>query len=129
MWNAKFGFNNKGFSLLEVFLALAICAGLLMSVVSVVNYHLKVISSWKQRDELQAMAGNIFELIKKNAAPYQGLLSEPFRDYSYEAQIVGAPYQGVKVLTMKISGSREEFILSEYVLVGAGSDVINEKKF
>jgi len=122
-------FNNNGFSLLEVFLALAIGAGLLMSVVSVVNTHLKVISSREQRDELQAMAGNVFELIKKKAVPYQGLLAEPFRDHAYETEIVSAPYQGVKVLTMKISGVKEEFILSEYVLAGAESDVLNEKKF
>ena len=75
------------------------------------------------------MAGNIFELLKNNAAPYQGLLAEPFHDYSYEAEIVGTPYQGVNTLTMKISGAKEEVILSEYVLVSVGSEGINENKF
>lgn len=108
--------NKKAFSLLEVLLALAICAGLLMAVVSVVNYHLKVVASWKQRDQLYTAAGNVFELIKKKSALYQGRLAEPFSDYSYQARIFDSSYQGVELLTMKISGPNEEFTLSEYVL-------------
>jgi general secretion pathway protein I len=120
--------NKKAFSLLEVLLALAICAGLLMSVVSVVNYHLKVVVSWKQRDQLYTVAGNVFELIKKKLAVYQGRLAEPFSDYSYQADISGSPYHGCELLTMKISGPKEEFVLSEYILSSVESDELNEKK-
>ncbi len=118
--------NKKAFSLLEVFLALAICAGLLMSVISVVNYHLKVLTGWKQRDQLYAAAGNVFEVIKKKSASYQGRLAEPFSDYSYQANIFDSPYRGVELLTMKISGPNEEFTFSEYVLVE--SDGLHEQK-
>lgn len=114
--------------MLEVLLALVICAGLLMAVVSAVNYHLKVVVSWKQRDQLYAAAGNVFELIKKKSEAYQGRLAEPFSDYSYQAEISGSPYRGCGLLTMKISGPNEEFILSEYVLDIVESDEVNEKE-
>jgi hypothetical protein len=120
--------NKKAFSLLEVFLALAICSGLLMSIVSVVNFHLKVVVSWKQRDQLYAEARNTFELIKNKSVSYQGRLAEPFSNYSYQAEISSSPYQGCELLTMKISGPNEEFNLNEYVLDIVENNGLNEKK-
>lgn len=114
--------------MLEVLLALTICAGLLMAVVSAVNYHLKVVVDWKQRDQLYAAAGNVFELIKKKSASYQGRLAEPFSDYSYQAQISGSDYLGCELLTMKIFGPNEEFVLSEYVFGIVESGGRNEKE-
>ena len=120
--------NKRAFSLLEAFLALAICAGLLMTVVSVVNYHLKVIIKCKQRDGLYAVAGNMFELIKKKSINGQGRLAEPFADYSYQANLSDAPYQGIELLTMKITGPKEEFTFSEYTLGITGSNGRNDNK-
>ena len=81
-----------------------------------------MVINWKQRDQLYTAAGNVFELIKKKSAFYQGRLSEPFSDYSYQADISGSSYQGCELLTMKISGPKEGFVLSEYVLSAAESN-------
>jgi general secretion pathway protein I len=99
----------KGFSLLEIMIALAILAGVILTVLSSVNYHLSVVSHDREetiavllaRTKLDDPSFKVSEAGKGNFAP-------DWPDYSWETVIKPTNFQKVNRAIFTISWDAEQ---------------------
>jgi general secretion pathway protein I len=98
----------KGFTLLEVMIALAIMAGVILTVISSFNYHLSVVG--RDREETFAvllarekMADVNFRFTESG----KGTFAPDWPDYTWETAIQPTDYSWLKRGTMTISWDTE----------------------
>ena len=113
---------DSGFTLLEVMIALAIMAGVILTVISSFNYHLSVVS--RDREEtiavLLARAKLDDPAFNKNQ-PGKGTFAPDWPDISWEAVIMPADIPGAAgllnqlTLTVSWDAERRKLALVQYV--------------
>jgi general secretion pathway protein I len=101
----------RGFTLLEVMVALAIVAGVLLTVISSVNYHLSVVT--RDRSESTAMLlarGKLEELEQEKSLPEKrdGNFAPAHPDYTWKVEtgpleISGMPVPGARKDTLTVT--------------------------
>ncbi|MDA8172749.1 MAG: prepilin-type N-terminal cleavage/methylation domain-containing protein [Nitrospiraceae bacterium] len=100
--------KNKGFSLLEVLIAVAITGGLLVAIIDLVNHHLSVVDRYQTLSiETMLAKEKLWEL---KAAPREekGSFPAPYSAYSYKSEIVNGPLPFLNELVLTVSKGREE---------------------
>jgi len=113
--SAEKSLNRGGFTLLEVMVSLAIVAGLLVTLISSLNYHLGIagrhefvtVASMLAREKLRESAGR--------AAAGKGDFPEPHADYSFTTEARETEYPGIALLTVTVSRGDERVTFSEMV--------------
>jgi general secretion pathway protein I len=107
----------RGFTLLEVMVALAIMAGVVLTVISSVNYHLSVAT--RDREETVALLlarAKIEDLglsgTKETAQQSEGTFAPDWPEYSWKVEVSPAPVTGVKRLTVTVNWGAERRTLS-----------------
>ncbi len=109
------GPTQRGFTLLEVLIALAIISGVLVTIISTVNYHLSLI----ERHETITVATLIGREKLLETTQHQrdkkGNFEKPFQDYSFEIDIGDSPFKEVKLIKLDVIRDRERIDLVRFV--------------
>lgn len=111
----------RGFTLLEVMVALAIMAGVILTVLSSVNYHLALLATERDSTALTLLArSRLVELEQQVSLPQksEGTFTPLHPDIIWRAELFATPYPVLRKLVVKVqrSGDKREVALVRYVL-------------
>jgi general secretion pathway protein I len=105
--------RDKGFTLLEVMVSLAIVGGLLVTLIYSLNYHLGIAG----RHEFVTIATLLArdKMVEEEKAPAEGkgTFPEPFSDYRYSVGIKDSPFPGIAEMDVTVERNGEKVELSE----------------
>jgi len=107
--------KSKGFTLLEVIVALAIVGGLLVALIDSVNYHLSVVDRHESLSTGLMLAKQKIKDFKTAPQRARGNFDPPFEDYSYEADITDGPVPGLAVLVLTVNKGRDATTLKVFL--------------
>ncbi|MEI6213736.1 MAG: type II secretion system minor pseudopilin GspI [Desulfuromonadales bacterium] len=112
-------FAVEGFTLLEVVVALAIMATVIMTVLGAVNYHLSVISRERESTVLTLMARARLAEIELSGTPKkgEGTFAPSHPDVKWKTELAPAKLPGLQKLVVRVqrTGSAEEVALVRYL--------------
>jgi general secretion pathway protein I len=111
-------YGIKGFTLLEILIALAIISGALITIIHTVNYHLNLI----QRHEIMTVGtilgrDKILEVTEQQRDK-KGRFPEPYDDYTFEIEIEDSPFEKVKMIKLYVIKENERIYLSRFIRSG-----------
>lgn len=106
---------ERGFTLIEVMVALAIVSGLVVVLITSANYHIDVLHRQETRLILTSLAKDRLDVLKVTKQSEKGEFQEPFRWASYHMEMRDSLYPGVKELVVRVKGRGEEVVISELV--------------
>ncbi len=106
--------QEKGFTLLEVLIALAVVGALLVTVIYTLNYHLGL----AERQETVTVAtllakGKIVDM-ERGPQSGKGSFDAPYGDYTYETTVKESPYIGISEIVVTVKSRNEEVKLNEF---------------
>ncbi len=105
--------SKAGFTFIEIMVALAIIAGLLVTVINVMNYHIGLLERQKKATIATLVAKEKLSLLKKTKKAEKGILSGPLEGFIFESSIKESEYPSIYELSVLITNNRDELILSE----------------
>lgn len=106
---------QKGFTLLEIMISLAIVGGLLLALISSLNYHLGVADRQIVVTNITSLAkGKIYEM-EKNPSASRGNFPEPYSSFHYETKVVNSSFPGMLEIWVTVSEGKEILKLSEII--------------
>jgi general secretion pathway protein I len=110
--------SEPGFTLLEVMVALAIMAGVILTVINSFNYHLSVVN--RDREETIAVILARAKLEDPDFKPGdggKGTFAPDWPDISWKAESKASDYPGVNLVTFTVSwdAERRKVHLVQYV--------------
>ena len=111
----------RGFTLLEVVVALAIMASVILTVLGSLNYHLDSIAAERDITTLTILARNrLVELEQQGGLPQksEGTLAPAHADITWRAELFPTKLPALQklVVTVKRRGDKREVALVRYVL-------------
>jgi len=111
----------KGFTLLEVVVALAIMAGVILTVLGSLNYHLDSISAERDNTTLTILARNRLVELEQQGGLQQksdGTFAPAHADITWRAELFPAKIPALQklVVTVQRKGDKREVALVRYVL-------------
>jgi general secretion pathway protein I len=92
----------KGFTLLEVMVALAIMAGVILTVLGSVNYHLGIIAGERDSTALTLLARQRMAELELAPAKGEGTFAPTHPELSWKAEILPADLPGLQKLIVKV---------------------------
>jgi len=111
----KGGGGDFGFTLLEVLIALAIVGGLLVTLISTMNYHLSIIQRHETLTIATLLAKNKMADVEKSRENKKGVFDAPYDGYAYETFVKDSPYVGISEIIVTVRSGKEEAKLNEFV--------------
>ena len=116
--------RNEGFTLLEVMLSLAIMAGVVLTVLGAVNYHLGIIAAERDYSELTILARyrivELEEARKQGALPdkSEGTLAPQHPELTWHAELLPTQLPALRKLVLKVqrTSDKREVTLVRYIL-------------
>lgn len=112
--------TSKGFTLLEVMVALAIVAGLLVTLLYTVSLHLEVAQRHEVVTKAVLLAREKLAGVKSGMLQAKGRFAPPDEDYEWRVDIEQKQYFGVTVYNRSVTVTRgnESVVLSELMREG-----------
>jgi general secretion pathway protein I len=107
----------SGFTLLEVMVALAIMAGVIITLLGSVNYHLGIIANERDSTTMTLLARTRLTELEQTPAKGEGTFTPLHPEFSWKADILPAELPGLQklVVTVKRSGNSKEVALVRYL--------------
>ncbi len=107
--------GSKGFTLLEVMLAVAITGMLLVTIIEMVNHNLSIVDRY-QTISIATMLGKD-KIQELQAAPQkaEGRFDAPYSDYRWQSDIINSPLPAFNLLSLTVSSGRESSTLKVFV--------------
>jgi general secretion pathway protein I len=105
----------KGFTLLEVLVALAIISGLLITLIYTVNYQLGIVGRQETVTVATLLAKSALTELETKPESKKGKFEAPYEAYKYETSVKDSPYPGVSEITVIVTAGKEEVKLNQYV--------------
>ena len=107
--------SKKGFTLLEVMLALAIVGGLLITLLYSLDYHLGIAERHEIVTAATMLAKSKLIEIDKSPAAANGDFPDPYTKYHYTAEIKDSPYPGIMEFSVTVVNGKENVKFSELI--------------
>jgi general secretion pathway protein I len=92
----------RGFTLLEVMVALAIMAGVILTVLSSVNYHLGIIANERDSTTMTLLARNRMAELEQAPAKGEGTFAPSHPELTWKADLQPADLPGLLKLVVKV---------------------------
>ena len=110
----------RGFTLLEVMVALAIMAGVVLTVLGSVNYHLSLLTAERDNTALTLLArARLVELEQQAGLPQksEGTFSPLHPEVTWRAELFATQYPFLQKLVVRVQrkGDKREVALVRYV--------------
>ncbi len=109
----------KGFTLLEVMVALAIMAGVVLTVLGAVNYHISIIANERDSTTLALLARTRMAEMEMSTAPLTGTGTfAPSRpEFTWKAELLPAKLPGLQKLILRVqrTADNKEVVLVRYL--------------
>lgn len=107
--------GGRGFTLLEVMISLAIVAGLLVTLIYTLNYHLGIANRQVIITTATLLAKEKMYEIQDNPDTGKGLFKEPYADYSYETSARDSGFPGMTEIAVVVRNGKENVTLSRLI--------------
>ncbi|MDD2364614.1 MAG: prepilin-type N-terminal cleavage/methylation domain-containing protein [Desulfuromonadaceae bacterium] len=109
--------ENNGFTLLEVMIALAIMAGVIITLLGTVNYHLGIISNERDSTVMTLLARTRITELEKTPLKGEGTFAPLHPEISWKAEILPTELPNLRklVVTVKRIGENREVVLASYL--------------
>ena len=110
-------FNTRGFTLLEVMIALAIMAGVVITLLGAVNYHLGVIANERDSIAMTLLARARMAETEKSPAKGEGSFAPSHPDLKWKTELLPATLPGLQKLVVRVqrTGDSREVALVRYI--------------
>lgn len=107
----------RGFTLLEVMVALVIMAGVILTVLGAVNYHVAVIANERDSTTLTLLARARMAEIEQSPAKGEGSLAPSHPELKWKAELLPATLPGLQKLVVRVqrAGDSREVALVRYI--------------
>ncbi len=115
-WSRNLHYQEKGFTLLEVLISLAIISGLLITLIYTVNYHLGIVEKQETVTIGTMLARKVLSEMENKPENKKGVFEKPYEQYSFETILQDSPYPGISEFTVTVKSEKEEIKLNEYIL-------------
>lgn len=106
---------QKGFTLLEIMISLAIVGGLLLTLISSLNYHLGVAGRQIVVTNITSLAKEKMYEMEKNPSSGRGNFPEPYSRFHYETKVMNSSFPGMLEIWVTVSEGKEILKLSEII--------------
>jgi len=110
----------KGFTLLEVMIALAIMAGVVVTILASTNYHLDLMQGENETTALTLLARSQIELLEQKGGVLKsnGTFTPLHPDITWDAELFPTKFPSLQKLVLKVkrTGDKREVALVRYVL-------------
>jgi len=113
-WRGR-GVKMKGFTLLEVLIALAIIGGLLVTVINTLNYHLGIVGRHETITVATLLAKEKMADLENNPIQEKGNFDDPYKNYTYETFVKDSQYAGISEIIVVVKTENEEVKLNEFI--------------
>ncbi|MBT1070724.1 prepilin-type N-terminal cleavage/methylation domain-containing protein [Geobacter chapellei] len=111
---------SKGFTLLEVMIALAIMAGVVLTVLTSVNYHLSIISAERDNTALTLLARAKITELEQGALQEksEGTLAPMHPEFTWKSELLPTQLPALKKLVLRVqrTGDKREVALVRYIV-------------
>lgn len=107
----------RGFTLLEVMIALAIMAGVVITLLGAVNYHLGVIANERDSIAMTLLARARMAEIEQSPAKGEGTFAPSHPELKWKAELLPATLPGLRKLVIRVqrTGDSREVALVRYI--------------
>ena len=107
----------RGFTLLEVMIALAIMAGVIITLLGSVNYHIGVIAAERDSTAMTLLARARMAEIELSPAKGEGTLAPFHPELKWKAELLPAKLPVLQLLVVRVqrSGDKREVALVRYI--------------
>ena len=106
---------RRGFTLLEVLVALAIISGLLITLIYTVNYQLGIVERQETVTVATLLAKSALTELEKKPESKKGKFESPYEAYTFETAVKDSPYPGVNEITVIVTSGKEEVRFNQYL--------------
>jgi general secretion pathway protein I len=107
--------NAAGFTLLEVMVALAIMAGVIMTLLGSVNYHLGIVANERDNTTLTLLARNRITELVQAPATGEGTFAPSHPELTWKADLQPTELPGLQKLVVRRGSDGREVVLVRYL--------------
>lgn len=106
----------RGFTLLEVMVALAIMAGVILTVLSSVNYHISIIADERDSTTLTLLARTRLTEMGESPTAGEGTFAPAHPEMKWKTELVPAELPGLQKLIVRVqrTGDKKDVALVRY---------------
>jgi general secretion pathway protein I len=108
-------FTKRGFTLLEIMIALAIIGGLLITLLYSLNYHLGIAERHETLTIATMLAKSKLLDLQKSPAAAKGDFPAPYSAYHYTTEVKPSPYPGISEILVTVVNGKENVRLTEFI--------------
>lgn len=107
----------RGFTLLEVMVSLAIMAGVILTLLGAVNYHLGIIAGERDSTTLTLLARTRMAELEQAPAKGEGTFAPSHPELGWKAELLPADLPGLQKLVVRVKrgGDGKEVALVRYL--------------
>ncbi|MFZ4857496.1 MAG: prepilin-type N-terminal cleavage/methylation domain-containing protein [Desulfuromonadaceae bacterium] len=108
---------SSGFTLLEVMVSLAIMAGVILTLLGSVNYHIGIIANERDSTTMTLLARNRLAELEQTPAKGEGTCAPSHPELSWKADLLPADLPGLQKLVVKVRRGSDgrEVVLVRYL--------------
>lgn len=107
--------NSRGFTLLEIMIALAIVSGLLVTLIYTLNYNLGIAGRHEFVTVATFLARNKLAEVEAAPANGEGSFPEPNAEYQFRSEVKKYPFPGISQISVTVKKDKEEIRYSRLI--------------
>lgn len=107
--------RDRGFTLLEVMISLAIVSGLLVTLIYTLNYHLGIAEKQTVVTAAMVLAKEKMYEMEKKPVDSKGVFDEPHTGFSYETRLMASTFPGMMEIRVVVRKEKEAVTLSTLI--------------